>query len=198
MRYIGRLDRGEQLHEPRRPLELLPGVGDELHRRRADMQPPEVLRDVTQDPALVRHQLGVEGAAGLEGVFMQDALAETVDGVDGRLVEIHQRPPDPHGRLLRLRLAGTAAPGAGAERPAGLHQALVNALAQLGRGRLGEGHRQDLLHRDVLLDNEPDEKALDRIGLAGAGSRLDQVAPLQCHTACVECVHGVFIFPLIR
>ena len=162
------------------------------------MQPPEVLRDVTQDSALVRHQLGVEGAAGLEGVFMQDALAETVDGVDGRLVEIHQRPPDPHGRLLRLRLSGTAAPGAGAERPAGLHQALVNALAQLGRGRLGEGHRQDLLDRDVLLDNEPDEKTLDRIGLAGAGSRLDQVAPLQRYTACVECVHGVFIFPLIR
>ena len=198
MRTSGDVSLASNSIEPRRPPELLPSVGDELHRRRADVQAPEVLRDVTQDPALVRHQVGVEGAAGFEGVGMQDALAETVDGKDGRLVEIHQRLPDPRGRLLRWRFGGNAVPGAGGKRPAGFQQALVNALAQLGRGRLGEGHRQDLLHRDVLLENEPDEKALDRIRFAGAGSRLDQVAPFQRDTVCVECVHGGFIFPLIR
>ncbi len=109
------------------------------------------------------------------------ALAEAVDGEDRGFVEVLQRLVERQGELLggraralldRLhevrdeRVAGRLRPVTVAQAGERFDDARTDALAQLGRGRVGERHDQDLLDLEV------------RVPAAGAGTAR------RCSTSC--------------
>jgi hypothetical protein len=70
---------------------LAQGVTHKLNRGFIEVPPPEILGDLLHEAGfLLGLQLGVEKAPALEGAFMERALAETVDGENGRLVKVAQ------------------------------------------------------------------------------------------------------------
>ena len=158
------------------------------HRRQVaagDLAPPEILRGLEPQRAVVLDQLELVGQAGGEGGVGERALAEAVDGEDRRLVEGLQRQTQAGGELF-LRVAGGGQmrqqlrdEGIGAGRAAlqdlkRLHDALADAPRQLGGRRLGEGDHQQRLDRQFALEQQAQVEAADVPGLAGAGRGLDQ------------------------
>ena len=75
-------------------------LADKGFGRRVQLAHPEVLYHLDHQGALVGDQLGVEGHAALEGMVLQHALTEPVNGKDRRLVEGVQRDEKP-GTVLR-------------------------------------------------------------------------------------------------
>ncbi len=57
------------------------------------MPSPEVLNDLLVQGALIRNKFRVEESHAFECILMEDPLAETMNSVDRRLVEIPQRRP---------------------------------------------------------------------------------------------------------
>ncbi|MNQ58640.1 hypothetical protein D3C85_728520 [compost metagenome] len=164
--------RGELVvHQKGRPLRL--GSGQ--------LVAPEVGEQGVEDFAVVVGQFVVEVAAGLECRILQCALAEAVDGEDRRLVEtVHrQQQTAMTGRIPVLRVQPieqlVRAWAIVVDRQQ-LGQAQANAFAQLGGGRGGEGHHQNLADVEPLLQQQPGVQGGEGPGLAGAGTGLDQRA----------------------
>ncbi len=123
----------------------------------------------------------------------QDARTQRVQGSDGRRVELGQRGlqalhvPLERGRLVTPALADPAAIrlpalvagdvvavlGGLGQRP---QQLAAQALAQLGRGGIGEGADHDLARRELPLQQQAQVERGDGPGLAGAGAGLHQTA----------------------
>src|SRR6185503_15212045 len=57
------------------------------HRSRVQLAHPEVLRYLLHEQALIGDQVCIEGDAALEGMLLQHALTESVDGENRRLIE---------------------------------------------------------------------------------------------------------------
>ena len=153
------------------------------------MAAPEVVRHLHDEFAVVLHRLELHRHAGGEGRIAERALTEAVDGEDGCLVEGLQRgvEPQPHRLVVERVNAAQAREQVAHERIARrcrsarrtqlvqrLNDAAADALAQFGRGRLGEGDHQDLLHIELPLEQQPQVQRADVPGLAGAGRGLDQ------------------------
>ena len=131
------------------------------------------------------------GAAGLQGLALQGAAAETVNGGDVGPVELFEgqqqhAPQTIHGLgslncqplqpLLqhwidagRIRIRGR--PGQGGQ---SLLQPPTNAIAQLGGGRLRVGDHQQAAQAQPLLRHQAQHQVGQGKGLAGAGARLQQ------------------------
>ena len=58
--------------------------------RRKEMPRPEILRHFLSQEVGILHEFGIEGGPTLEGIFLQHAIAETVDGGDLCFIEIPQ------------------------------------------------------------------------------------------------------------
>ena len=73
----------------------------------------------------------------------------------------------------------------------GLLQPLGNAVAQFGRGGLGEGHHQQLLEGELPLAHQPQHQVRQGKGLAGAGTGLQQLhAVVERKAIGIEGLHG--------
>ena len=57
------------------------------------MPSPEVLDNLTVQGTFIRNQFRVEEPHALEGILMENPLAESVNRVNGRFIEIPQRRP---------------------------------------------------------------------------------------------------------
>ena len=181
------------------------------------MDTPQVGRQFLQQRAVTGQQLGrIEDVAALQRMLAQHPGAETMDGEDRGEVDFI-------GRHLQAALQCRSAfhlplqvslqdlprqPGIGCfiGRRLGIHQtggqrqALADALAQLLRSGVGEGHRQDLPDAQAPLHDQPGEQGRQCEGLAGAGTGLDQLGSLQrqrqvgvaggTHAASPGCVVG--------
>ena len=156
--------------------------------------PPQVGGDFFAQAALVLQQLHVaRHLAGLQRVVGQRAAAEAVDGVHRRQVHRFggqaQARAERVGRFVRQRrlhqargehVAGLGRIGGGAFGQArGQAQAFADARAQLLRGGLGEGDREDLLHRQLPFDDQARVQRGQGEGLAGAGAGFHQLQARQ-------------------
>ena len=186
------------------------GTGPELGESRLGavterVGPPVVGHHLVVDLAVVDLFAAVEGQGAVEGVLLRGALGEAVDGGDGGLVHavrgLRQAPGHGLARLVAGRDQSLGEPvlgrlGPGRVRMAGdaggLGQALADALAQLLGGGPGEGHHQDLAHRDALLQDQAQVQPGQAEGLAGAGAGFDQAQAVQRHRLQLEAArrHG--------
>ena len=177
--------------------------GQRLALQRVDLAAPPVAQRLAAQLGLVGHELLVEAAATVEGVFAQHALAPGVDGVHGRLVHgVGGAQQQPQGGLAlggggaggdeRLQHGIGIVPGARAlaEGRGGLRQPLADALHQLARGGLREAHHEDLARvqrpRTAIAEHQAQHQGGQRPGLAGAGAGLDDVAAGQGQRQQVE------------
>ncbi|MDF3031316.1 MAG: hypothetical protein K0R03_1874, partial [Moraxellaceae bacterium] len=132
---------------------LLQQVGEEGVVAVAD---PGLLHEDRQQLTLVRHDVGLDQQR-RHLRFGQHALAETVDGEDARLVEAAARFRETLACGLTCLgsepcqdpFAEIVFAVASRKRVFDLHDALAQAVAQLGGGGAREGHDEDL--RDVAL-----------------------------------------------
>ena len=112
----------------------------------------------------------------LERGLLEHTLAEAVDRRDADAVEVLERLPQ--------RVGGTGQPGELAVEGVrlgfgGCPQRLVQRRAQpvlqlLGRSDRERHHQRLLEALDALLEQQPQEDADQRVGLAGAGAGLEQ------------------------
>ncbi len=149
------------------------------------MLPPEIADDLLDQGLLIGKQEGVEEGPALEGFFFQHPLAETVNGVDGGLVEIGDGFVQPRLGPIRaahpfrqLRQQGVPGLLPGQDR-SGPQQEPPDPVPQLFGGRLGIGDHQDFVDRQFLFQQKPQKQAGQGIGLARPGAGLDQVGPGQ-------------------
>ena len=94
-------------------------------------------------------------------VLRQDALCKGVHGRDGGAVEFGQRfgaAQGDHSIVTRCAVLERA----------------TNAIAQLGRSRLGERDGRDVAQCDLFVRDQTDDTPYQRRRLAGAGTRLDK------------------------
>ncbi|MFO0636932.1 MAG: hypothetical protein U0168_29225 [Nannocystaceae bacterium] len=190
---------GVRRGQAREPLQLgrdhlrLLQVSDEARLGVVQLAGPVVAHDLIHQRQLVDHQLGRQRHAGLERRALQYALAEAVDGRDGREIEAAQRRLEPRTiveaagppRRQQLSHVGIGLAGA-AELGQGAAQPHAHAVAQLRGCGLGEGHHQDLVDAQLRLEQQPQEQRRDRVGLAGAGAGLDQAGAEQRQRQGIE------------
>ncbi len=155
-----------------------------------DAAAPEVVGGFRHAVGVVAHQLHGQRHLRSEGRVGQGALAEAVDREDGGLVEGGQRRLEALHHLVVLAPVALAqrvqqsfdelvAAGRRLARLLGVQprqrvdDALADALAQFGRGGVGEGDDEDALHLQPRLQQQAQVQAADVPGLAGAGGRLD-------------------------
>ena len=168
-----------------------------------DTAAPEVLHHAEPHLAVVAERCQRHRHAGAEGRFGQRTLAEAVNGEDRGLVESLQR----HVQAQHHVRIGQAVPaaqvvqqladervGARGRRAAQVRQRLrdaaADAFAQLGRGGIGEGHHQDVLHLQAPLEQQPQVQAAQVPGLAGAGRGFDQARARERAAEDIECGSG--------
>ncbi len=147
-------------------------------------------------------QFQAEQAAGIEGVLLEHAVAEAVDGVDGGFVHPLR------GGLQTLGAAGALlgfaviveqlgehrVAGFGVrvgEQAGGFGEAVADTLAQFLGGRFGEGHHQDFRRQQrpvegvvvvpvvAVAQHQAQVEGGQGKGLAGAGAGLDQPGAVQ-------------------
>ena len=116
----------------------------------------------------------------------QQPAAEPVDRGDGGCVEVvdgHPQPLEPQTSLGEIdprcdrtdHLVGRVV--AGLERGDDLDEALTDPPAQLGGGRLGEADDAQRRHRDTELGHIAHGERAEGVGLARAGTRLEDGEP---------------------
>ena len=138
-------------------------------------------------------EFGRKRCARLEGVLLEDALAEAVDGADGGLVHLRERIgeqlPGP-GRFDPGEQGGEQRVNGGAVQGVeGLAHPGADAVAQLTGGRTGEGHHQDPVHAQLPLEYQPEEEQGQGVGFAGAGAGLEQAAAGEGDGERIEGLH---------
>ena len=157
----------------------------EGHRRAGEPVAPEVVDHLLEQLAHVGKELALERQPALEGALDEHALAEAVDGVDTRPVEVPERVlhparglrpvADPGGEHGDQRVGHVVA----AQRRQRHTEQRADALAQLLGGGHGVGDDEDALHLDAGLQHEPQEQPGDGVRLARAGAGLDHLHAVQ-------------------
>ncbi|MNS87662.1 hypothetical protein D3C72_1216110 [compost metagenome] len=183
---------------------------------RIELGAPVVAHRLQPELAVVGQKFGFKEGARLEGVLLEHPLAEAVDGKDSRLVHLPLGGQQAAGRQLvilhlcqQLGQQGVTAVAAHKGEPR-LVDSATDPPAQLGGGRFGKGHHQDLGHRQRPLVGARlthigalfDERAVtqqqaqvetgDGVGLAGAGGGFDQSFTMEGKTQCIERVSHYF------
>ena len=185
-------------------------------RESIDIAPPIIVDDLGAQTGGVLGQGKVKELAALQRLFLEHALAKTVDGEDRSQIHVEQ------GQFQAMecqRLSHTAfgkfgAPGCkGRINPCSLPQALFlwailsppylakqipgrgqsssDPLFQLFRGRLGKGHHQDTLQGKTVFGHKTEDQHGNGKGLAGSGAGFHQIDPLaQRGGGGVKCLLG--------
>ena len=150
-------------------------------RETIHLQPPEIRGYLLQQLVKIRHQLRIHEGAAFQGIFLQHALAEGVDGENGRLVKILQGADEtPPGLVMVVDLGQQAgfkiipAPARGKGLQTAAHH-LPHPQPQILRGGPGVGHHQNLPDRQLLFQQQPDKKAGNGVCFARAGAGLDEM-----------------------
>ncbi len=123
--------------------------------KRGDHRAPVIAGGLVLFIAAVLFQLQAEQAAGVEGVLLEHAVAETVDSVDGGFVHPLRGQLELVGRGLALACVGVVRHQRGKNRvlvgllvagknPGGFRQPVADAFAQFLGGGFGEGDYQNL------------------------------------------------------
>jgi len=140
----------------------------------------KVVRDFAEQIRLVRDQLRVEKGAALEGTIGQNPLTKTVDGVDRRLIEVHQRGFKSCGGSVTVRVCLQQTGEEFVVRPAGpkgcdrVSQSGANPFAQLGRRQFGESRDQDAVNRQLWsFEQKAQNQTGNRERFPGPGARFD-------------------------
>ena len=172
---------------PQQPEE--PRGAEAVHERKVDQDgprfievpAPEIIGDLLHELRGIGDQFRVEEQPALECPVPKRPLAEAMDRIDGRLVEVAQGILQPGFHLPRLvpvfcheRLQERDVACAGGKSLRCLDQRLAHAVTQFLGGRVGVGHREDLPHREVLFHDEPYKEGGDGVGLARARAGLDE------------------------
>jgi hypothetical protein len=191
---VERLERFGQIVRPVRPLRV--ERRQRLGRGRVAAAAPEVAQDLRRQRRGVGLDVRLEAAGGAERVVGQRPAAEAVDGVHGQLVQAQQGVVQMRGRGRVVRQARHQrgeefVRRAAGQRAARLVQAGGDALAQLGRRRLGEGDHQQLPRLAVVFEQLAQVQRGDGPGLAGAGAGLDQVPAGERQAQRVEVAHAL-------
>ncbi|MNS86893.1 hypothetical protein D3C72_1208110 [compost metagenome] len=183
---------------------------------RIELGAPVVAHRLQPELAVVGQKFGFKQGARFEGVLFQHPLAEAVDGEHRRLVHLPLGGQQPACRLLVIlhfqqqlgqqRIRTLAAQ----EGEACLVDAGADPPPQLGGGGLGEGHHQDLGHRQrslvgagltrllpfldewAVAQQQPQVETGDGVGLAGAGGGLDQPLAMEGEAQGIECLGHYF------
>ncbi|MNG96549.1 hypothetical protein D3C79_556200 [compost metagenome] len=183
---------------------------------RIELGAPVVAHRLQPELAVVGQKFGFKQGARFEGVLFQHPLAEAVDGEHRRLVHLPLGGQQPARRLLVIlhfqqqlgqqRIRTLAAQ----EGEACLVDAGADPPPQLGGGGLGEGHHQDLGHRQrplvgagltrllpflderAVAQQQPQVEAGDGVGLAGPGGGLDQPLAMEGEAQGVQCLGHYF------
>ena len=171
----------EQGKEFLRLILVLEREADAQRRGFVEMFAPEIIRDFLEQAGVVLQQFRVEEYAALERAVLQRALAEAVDGEDGRFVEAAERAVEAEEHLAGARavrcdelLHHRIVRAAETEGGGGIGERAANAVAQfLGRS-FGEGDDENLADGKILFENQAEEKSRDGERLAGAGAGFDQ------------------------
>ncbi|MNO73191.1 hypothetical protein D3C76_641510 [compost metagenome] len=183
---------------------------------RIELGTPVVTHRLQPELAVVGQKFGLEEGARLEGVLFQHPLAEAVDGKDSRLVHLPLGGQQAAGRQLvilhlcqQLGQQGVTAMAAH-KGEARLVDAAADPPPQLGGGRLGKGHHQDLGHRQRPLvgagltgigplfdlravpQQQAQVEAGYGVGLAGTGGGFDQSFTMEGKTQGIERVSHYF------
>jgi hypothetical protein len=115
-------------------------------------------------------------------MFLEHALAETMDGEYGRFIHAGERVGEQDGRpgriffsylrheLLQGFIAGTLS----IQYIQGLADTQPHPAAQLFRGRPGKGDAQDLIHTELAFKQESQKEQDKSISLARSGARFQQ------------------------
>ncbi|KAF5054671.1 hypothetical protein DSECCO2_385710 [anaerobic digester metagenome] len=160
-----------------------------------DATAPEIHADLAAQVREVRFELRVEEGRALEAVAPEHALAEAVDGEDLGQVEVAQ------GEFQAAGGVGAAKAGEEVQfqffvglqftgqHPGHVGQPFADAPAQFLGSRVREGHHQDLVYGQVLLQQQAHEEAGQGVGLAGAGAGLDEGRAVQGRGAKVHGLH---------
>ena len=135
--------------------------------------------------SLAGNQFQIERDATFHGRVAQGSLAEAVDGVDRGQIEYFQRALEEVGCPLFFLVGQPVeivpqrfiAALAGGQQRQGLHQPFADAVAQFGRGRLGERDDQNVagIHFFILLQQQAQIDPGQGIGFAGAGAGLQAI-----------------------
>ncbi len=190
---------------PAQPLGGAPAVTRQLRQAgvAVEFPAPEILHHPGEQLALVGDEFGIEQRPALEGVLQQHALAEAVDGENGRLVDGGELVDEALGRLLgvlqpRQQLVQQRVVAGGPlQRRQGLPHTGANAVPQLFSGGLGEGDHQNFAHRTPLFQQQAQVEGGDGVGLAGAGARLDEAHAVAGKLQGLERLHSGFVLDLL-
>ena len=144
---------------------------------------PVVVGHLAHQGAVVAFELELRGQASLQGLALQAAAAEAMDGGDVGGIELleGEQQPGPQGSRpgpLPLQPLGQGGIG-GLQRRIiqtgqGQLQPLADAVPQFGGGGIGEGHHEQLTQTQLGLGHVAQHQLGQGEGLAGAGTGLEQ------------------------
>ena len=175
------------------------GVPEHLDRKaREGLQAREVARGRRIRDRLRREHVGADRVDEFVGVVEErrvevagscraqggeHLLREAVDGRDRGRVEVGDCPLEALESQLTVgaghegqELVGGCGVARAAERGRNLAEPGPDTVAQLGRGGSGESDYEQLLDGNRFLRHVAHDEARERVGLAGAGARLDRDA----------------------
>ncbi len=166
--------------------------------------PPVIRRRFPDDLRIVRLHLDVERLDCRERKLTEGALTEGMNGKDRGFLEGQQGifqifsglGPDPEpvhsaektcGKRVRRQAAASI------EAMLHFHHPVADTAAQFGSGRIGEGHHEDLIHREIHLGNQAHIKSADGPRLSRSCRCLDVGDPVKIACENIQRFH-LFIF----
>ena len=166
-----------------RPLEPAPHTFKKVVGQGQNLLVPVVMGNLAHQGAAIALQLQGRGKAGFEGLALQGAAAEPMDGGDIGAIELLQGQQQPGLQGLGLGQLGLEPGGqhriggfeAGLlQAGQGLLQPLANPVAQFGGRGIGKGDHQHLSQAELRFGDQPQHQVGQGKGLARAGTGLQE------------------------
>ena len=159
-------DFGEEIDEGRGGEMAIDGEGGEAWGGGVELGTPEVIGDFLEEGLGIGEEFGIEGLGGFEGAFLEEALAEAVDGGDGGVVELAEGGFEAgaiSGSVGEVRVAKffeerVFCGGGGSEEREGEVEAGADAVAEFGGGGDGESGNEDGVDGEIFFDDEAEEE----------------------------------------
>jgi hypothetical protein len=174
-------DFGEEIDEGRGGEVAIDGEGGEAWGGGVELGTPEVIGDFLEEGLGIGEEFGIEGLGGFEGAFLEEALAEAVDGGDGGVVELAEGGFEAgaiSGSVGEVRVAKffeerVFCGGGGSEEGEGEVEAGADTVAEFGGGGDGESGNEDGVNGEIFFDDEAEEEGGEGVSFAGAGAGFD-------------------------
>ena len=174
-------DFGEEIDEGRGGEVAIDGEGGEAWGGGVKLGTPEVIGDFLEEGLGIGEEFGIEGLGGFEGAFLEETLAEAVDGGDGGVVELAEGGFEAgaiSGSVGEVRVAKffeerVFCGGGGSEEREGEVEAGADAVAEFGGGGDGESGNEDGVNGEIYFDDEAEEEGGEGVSFARAGAGFD-------------------------